>query len=204
VPTPSRPNCALLRGWRWSGWSGWRNFRPHLSAPSGAAPPPGSALLHLDLYCDDPKAPRSRSQPGLDYDVGSRPPAASEPVSVLTVAEPLRRAGRGGHAAPDVHDLDDLRGALKPDARGRSWRGDLAALRACMADAAGTEAAQALSWAPPGPPRPPVAGRWPGGAGRQAGAGDPLAAALGRPSFPERPTAASCWPGQRCAASRWC
>jgi hypothetical protein len=28
-----------------------------------------------------------------------------------------------------LHDLDDLRGALKPDARGRSWRGDLAALQ---------------------------------------------------------------------------
>jgi hypothetical protein len=28
-----------------------------------------------------------------------------------------------------VRDHDDLRGALKPDARGRTWRGDLAALR---------------------------------------------------------------------------
>jgi len=28
-----------------------------------------------------------------------------------------------------VYDLDDLRGALKPDAQGRAPRGDLAALR---------------------------------------------------------------------------
>jgi len=28
-----------------------------------------------------------------------------------------------------VHDHDDLRGALKPDARGRGWRGDLRALQ---------------------------------------------------------------------------
>jgi hypothetical protein len=28
-----------------------------------------------------------------------------------------------------VRDLDDLRGALKPDASGRSWRGDAAALQ---------------------------------------------------------------------------
>jgi hypothetical protein len=27
-----------------------------------------------------------------------------------------------------LHDHDDLRGALRPDARGRSWRGDLMAL----------------------------------------------------------------------------
>jgi hypothetical protein len=31
-----------------------------------------------------------------------------------------------------VLDHDDLRGALKPDARGRTQRGDLAALRALM------------------------------------------------------------------------
>jgi hypothetical protein len=29
----------------------------------------------------------------------------------------------------NILDLDDLRGALKPDARGRTWRGDAAALQ---------------------------------------------------------------------------
>jgi hypothetical protein len=28
-----------------------------------------------------------------------------------------------------IHDHDDLRGALKPDAQGRSWRGDMQALK---------------------------------------------------------------------------
>jgi hypothetical protein len=32
-----------------------------------------------------------------------------------------------------VHDHDDLRGALKPDARGRPWRGDLAAVERLLA-----------------------------------------------------------------------
>ena len=32
-----------------------------------------------------------------------------------------------------LNDLDDLRGALKPDAQGQSWRGDLAALQRRMA-----------------------------------------------------------------------
>jgi hypothetical protein len=32
-----------------------------------------------------------------------------------------------------VNDHDDLRGALKPDAQGRSWRGDLVALRRLLA-----------------------------------------------------------------------
>jgi hypothetical protein len=38
-----------------------------------------------------------------------------------------------------VHDLDDLRGALKPDARGRTPRGDIAAVRALLADSQGGE-----------------------------------------------------------------
>jgi hypothetical protein len=32
-----------------------------------------------------------------------------------------------------MYDHDDLRGALKPDARGRTPRGDLAAVRALLA-----------------------------------------------------------------------
>ena len=35
-----------------------------------------------------------------------------------------------------VHDLDDLRGALKPDAQGRTWRGDANALRRLLDETA--------------------------------------------------------------------
>jgi hypothetical protein len=31
-----------------------------------------------------------------------------------------------------IYDLDDLRGALKPDGQGRTYRGDLAALNRLM------------------------------------------------------------------------
>jgi hypothetical protein len=34
-----------------------------------------------------------------------------------------------------IYDLDDLRGALRPDAKGRKPRGDLAALRKLLHDA---------------------------------------------------------------------
>ena len=36
-----------------------------------------------------------------------------------------------------VRDFDEQRGALKPDARGRSWRGDRAALRRLLDDGSG-------------------------------------------------------------------
>ena len=47
----------------------------------------------------------------------------ARPGSGYVLARPLR-----------LLDADDLRGALKPDARGRSERGDLAALRRLLAE----------------------------------------------------------------------
>ena len=50
-------------------------------------------------------------------------------VSYLSVAERCPALGELVTLHLAVRDLDEQRGALKPDARGRSWRGDIAALR---------------------------------------------------------------------------
>ena len=67
---------------------------------------------------------------------------AGRPVDVLTVASPS--PGLGDEIVT-VHltilDHDDLRGGLKPDAGGRTQRGDLAALRRLMSAPSGGEAA---------------------------------------------------------------
>ena len=52
-----------------------------------------------------------------------------EPLNVLTVSERSAALGEPVTLHLLLHDLDDQRGALKPDAQGRSWRGDLAALQ---------------------------------------------------------------------------
>jgi len=105
-------------------------FRPHVSGAVWRGTATRLSSVHLDLYCDDPKAAEiALVNAGVHYDVGSLNRPGREPLSVLTVSE--RSLALGEHVTLHLmlHDLDDQRGALKPDARGRSWRGDLAALQ---------------------------------------------------------------------------
>ncbi|MDQ2779730.1 MAG: hypothetical protein M3Y32_09255 [Pseudomonadota bacterium] len=115
-------------------------FRPHLSGAAWRGTATRLSAVHLDLYCDDPKAAEiALVNAGVDYDVGSidRPGRGGrggrrEPLNVLTVAEASRVLGEPVTLHLLLHDYDDQRGALKPDARGQSWRGDLAALQRLM------------------------------------------------------------------------
>ncbi len=112
-------------------------FRPHLSGAAWRGTATRLSALHLDLYCDDPKSAEiSLINAGVDYDAGSVDGNGREPLTVLTLATrtPAWRDPVTLHLS--VHDLDDLRGALKPDASGQTWRGDLPALRRRLADEA--------------------------------------------------------------------
>ncbi len=112
-------------------------FRPHLSGAVWRGTATRLSAVRLDLYCDDPKAAEIELvNAGVDYDVGAIDRPGGEPLDVLTVASPSRALGESVTVHLLVHDLDELRGALRPDARGRSWRGDLAALDRLLAEAA--------------------------------------------------------------------
>ncbi len=107
-------------------------FRPHLTGAAWRGTATRLSSVQLDLYCDDTKAAEiTLINAGLHYDSGavSRPGRGGEPLPVLTVSSPSRALGEAVTVHLLLHDLDDQRGALKPDARGRAWRGDLAALR---------------------------------------------------------------------------
>ena len=81
--------------------------------------------MHIDLYCDDPKvAEIALINLGIDYDA-----SGDGDVHSLSVAEFCPALNEPVTLFLAVRDLDDQRGALKPDARGRSWRGDAAALQ---------------------------------------------------------------------------
>jgi hypothetical protein len=100
-------------------------FRPHLSGAVWRGTATRLSSVHIDLYCDDPKAAEiALINLGIDYDA-----SGDGELPYLSVAEhcPVLDERVTLHLA--VRDLDDQRGALKPDARGRSWRGDAAALR---------------------------------------------------------------------------
>lgn len=111
-----------------------RAFRPHL----GGAVWHGTATRHSDIYlqlfCEDPKAPEWTL---LDHRVEYHPGTVNDwrggPVEALTLRVRSEALGQWVLVHLMVHDLDDQRGALKPDAQGRKPRGDAAALRRMLA-----------------------------------------------------------------------
>jgi hypothetical protein len=108
-------------------------FRPHLTGAVWRGTATRLSAVHLQLYCDDSKsAELALLDKGVDYDVGSLNGPRGEPVDVLSVSSRSDALGEAVTVFLTVLDHDDLRGALKPDARGRTQRGDLAALRQLM------------------------------------------------------------------------
>ena len=119
-------------------------FHPHLAGAAWRGTATRLSALRIELYSDDGKAPEiALINAGVDYDVDSLPAGNGpggrhrrEPIPVLTVASRSTELNDIVTVHLIIHDLDDLRGALKPDADGQSWRGDTAALQARMAGAA--------------------------------------------------------------------
>ena len=122
------------------------DFRPHLSGAVWRGTATRLSDVHLDLYCDDPKGMEiALINQGIDYESGiepsSHPGHRGEPVNVLSLAEYAVEIGETVALHLAVRDFEDLRGALKLDARGRSWRGDATALRRLL-DASDTAPAR--------------------------------------------------------------
>lgn len=111
------------------------DYRPHLSGAVWRGTATRLSSVHLDLYCDDSKAAEiALINAGVNYDTGSLDrPGSREALSVLTVSSPSQALGEPVTVHLLLHDTDDQRGALKPDARGRSWRGDTVALKRLLA-----------------------------------------------------------------------
>jgi hypothetical protein len=105
-------------------------FRPHLSGAVWRGTATRLSCVHLDLYCEDSKATQiALINAGVDFDDNSQERGhGRDATTVLSVSSPCAELGEPVTVHLSVHDLDDQRGALKPDAQGRSWRGDLAAL----------------------------------------------------------------------------
>lgn len=105
-------------------------FRPHLGGAVWHGTATRLSDIYLQLFCDDPKSAEiALIDHGVDYEPGTVSGLHGKPVDALSVASLNRELGVvvGVHFL--VYDLDDLRGALRPDGRGRAPRGDLAAVR---------------------------------------------------------------------------
>jgi hypothetical protein len=107
-----------------------QEFRPHLSGAAWRGTATRQSVVRIDLYCDDTKAPEiALLNRGVDYETASAPDGRGGHSLTLIIAERNVELGDWVTIHLNVLDLDDLRGALKPDARGQTWRGDAAALR---------------------------------------------------------------------------
>ena len=109
-------------------------FRPHLCGAVWRGTATRLSNIHLQLYCDDSKSAEiALINAGVDYEVGETQ-GPRGPVDLLTVADRCRPLQEWVTIALSILDHDDLRGGLKPDSRGRTERGDLAALQRLLQD----------------------------------------------------------------------
>jgi len=105
-------------------------FRPHLTGAVWRGTATRLNSIFIDLFCDDSKSAEiALIDQRIDYDVSSIEGPRGRVLDVLNLHVPSAAIPAGVHVALTVRDYDDLRGALHRDARGRSDRGDLAALR---------------------------------------------------------------------------
>ena len=109
-------------------------FRPHLAGAVWHGTATRLSDIYIQLFCDDPKSAEIAL---IDHDVKYEPRTVTgftggkvEALSVHSLCQPLNETV-GVHLL--VYDHDDLRGALRPDARGRVPRGDLPAVRHLLA-----------------------------------------------------------------------
>ncbi|MDY0743256.1 hypothetical protein SNE35_01995 [Paucibacter sp. R3-3] len=108
-------------------------FRPHLTGAVWRGTATRLSAIHLQLFCDDSKSAEiALIDKNVDYDVGATNGPRGQQIDVLSLSTPCPALGEPATVHLSILDFDDLRGALKPDARGRSERGDLAALNRLM------------------------------------------------------------------------
>lgn len=111
-------------------------FRPYLSGSVWHGTATRHSDVQLDLFCDDSKsAELVLIDHRADYETRTTTGLRGESVDVLSVHDFCEGLGEMVGVHLKVYDLDDLRGALKADSRGRAPRGDGDALRRLLAEA---------------------------------------------------------------------
>lgn len=109
-------------------------FRPHLGGSVWHGTATRLSDIYIQLFCDDPKSVElALIEHNVDYEPRTVTGFTGESVDALSIrslCKPLQETV-GVHLM--IYDHDDLRGALKPDAKGRTPRGNAAVLRALLA-----------------------------------------------------------------------
>lgn len=111
-------------------------FRPYLCGAVWHGTATRASDIVLQLFCDDPKSAEIAL---IDHQVQFEPSTVTgmrgKSVEALTLLAPSRELEMDVAIHLMIYDHDDLRGALKPDAQGRTPRGDLQAVLALIENA---------------------------------------------------------------------
>jgi len=106
-------------------------FRPYLGGSVWHGTATRLSDIYIQLFCDDPKSAEiALIEKNVDYQAQTVTGFHGEPVDALSISSMSEDLGESIGVHLLIYDHDDLRGALKPDAKGRTPRGDLAAVRA--------------------------------------------------------------------------
>lgn len=110
-------------------------FRPHLSGAVWHGTATRLSDIYLQLFCDDEKSAEiALIDMGIRYEPRTVTGFHREPVEALSFHAPCPELGETIGIHLMVHDHDDVRGALRPDAKNRTSLGDLKAVRGLLSD----------------------------------------------------------------------
>ena len=110
-----------------------QQFRPYLGGAVWHGTATRLSDIYLQLFCDDPKSAEiALIEHNVDYEARSVTGFHGETVDALSLSSMSPELGEpiGVHLL--VYDHDDVRGALRRDSKGRTPRGDIAAVRALL------------------------------------------------------------------------
>jgi hypothetical protein len=108
-------------------------FRPYLGGAVWHGTATRLSDIYIQLFCDDPKSAEiALIENNVDYEARRVTGFNGEAVEALSLSSVSRELGEAIGVHLLIHDHDDVRGARRPDSRGRAPRGDAAAVRALV------------------------------------------------------------------------
>jgi len=113
------------------------SFRPHLGGAAWHGTATHLSDIYIQLFCDDSKSAEiSLIDQQVNYVARTVTGFNGECVDALSVHAFCPELGEEVGVHLLIYDHDDVRGALRPDGKGRKPRGDLAAVRRLLDDQA--------------------------------------------------------------------
>ena len=108
-------------------------FRPYLAGAVWHGTATRLSDIYLQLFCDDPKSAEiALIEHNVDYEARLVTGFNGDAVDALSLSSMSQELGEPIGVHLMVYDHDDVRGALRPDTRGRAPRGNIAAVRALL------------------------------------------------------------------------